>query len=354
MKITFLPVQCSPFHGETLNERPMGGIETGVIRLAAALQGLGNDVTVLTEFTNPPDTIPRYLPVNKLHELDESDVLIVVRGWKGAYVTIPAKRKFFWTGDAYFSPVHIGIGDLRFSKRMDGLLAVSHWHANTLCQVSGFPLEKAFVLRNGIHGEYFRGSEQRNRKRLIYSSTPFRGLIYLPQIFESLKKKHPDLELHVFSSLSLYQSEWPAPKAVDYEYEEAFEILNKMPGCYVSDSILQKQLAREFMKSSILTYPNIFEETSCITAMEAQAAGCAIVTSALGALPETVEDSGILIPIRQGPGEYLKEFIAAVDRILTDDELFLRLSENGKKRAETLDWSCRAQEFMNYLKKFNP
>ncbi len=75
-------------------------------------------------------------------------------------------------------------------------------------------------------------------------------------------------------------------------------------------------MAREFMKSAILCYPNTFAETSCITAMEAQAAGCAIVTSKLAALPETVANAGIMIEGEPGSPAYLDSFSTAVDVFL--------------------------------------
>lgn len=48
MKITFVADACVPFHGRTLEEQPLGGTETAVIRLAAALSERGHEVTVFT------------------------------------------------------------------------------------------------------------------------------------------------------------------------------------------------------------------------------------------------------------------------------------------------------------------
>ena len=105
------------------------------------------------------------------------------------------------------------------------------------------------------------------------------------------------------------------------------------------------------MKASILAYPSDFEETSCITAMEAQAGGCPVVTTALAALPEAVGDGGILIEGKAGTEVYRQKFVEACDRILSDDALFHQLSQQGLKRAQTFDWKWRAQSLLDYFRE---
>ena len=230
MKIVFFPTESCPFHGKSLEERPLGGTETGVIHLAEALSQLGHDVSVITRITDPPETTPRYIPIDEANNLGAVDVVIAVRGWKSVFLPFRAKKKFFWTGDAFDNTHTFGIGDHRFIKKIDGLLLVSDWHAQTICQSSGFPISKAFVLRNGVQLKNFAGEEKRVRKRLIYSSTPNRGLIYLPEIYLDLKRKHADLELHVFSSLDLYRPYWPPIYDDAGEYQALIERIRSLPG----------------------------------------------------------------------------------------------------------------------------
>ena len=108
-------------------------------------------------------------------------------------------------------------------------------------------------------------------------------------------------------------------------------------------------MGREMMKSSILCYPNTFEETSCITAIEAQAAGCAIVTSAFGALPETVGKAGILIPGEPGSTDYINQFIDAVNRLLSDDSRLEAYSDAAKRQSERYAWSAIASRFAEFV-----
>ncbi|MFN8392696.1 MAG: glycosyltransferase family 4 protein [Bdellovibrionota bacterium] len=349
MKFVFIPQSCIAFHAHTLDERPLGGIETAVIRLAAALDSLGQDVTVMTPVENPPLSQPLYLPFRALQDLGPTDVLIAVRDWQPLLLPLKAKRRLFWTGDSYDQAQSVGIGDRRVQRAVDWFCAVSGWHAETICAASGFPSEKTYLLQNGIHPEYFTGSEARVRKRLIYSSTPYRGLQHVPGMYRQLKQKHPELELKVFSGYGVYAGSGP-PAAALKEYEVLKSELESMPGCSVVGSVTQIQLAREMMRASLLFYPNTFEETSCITAMEAQAAGCAIVTSKKGALPETVGDAGILIDGEPGSAVYQSQFLDAADRLLSDDALFDSLSSAGLSRAKGFGWQTRAEQLVSFLR----
>ena len=348
MKFVFIPQSCLPFHARTLDERPLGGIETAVIRLSAALDELGHDVTVLTALENPPLSLPLYLPFRAFHDLGPTDVLIAVRDWQSVLLPLEAKKRCYWTGDSYTQPQCVGIGDKRVARSIDHFCPVSQWHGRTVCEYSGFPPEKIYVLRNGIHPEYFAGSEPRVRKRLIFSSTPYRGLKFVPNLVRELKRKHEDLELRVFSGYGVYAGSPPPTEALE-EYERLELEFRSIAGCQVYGSIKQELLAREFMSASILFYPNTFEETSCITALEAQAAGCAIVTSDRGALRETVGDAGVLIPGEPDSEAYQREFLNAADKLLSDDDFFARLSQAGLRRAKEFSWQHIAQQFVSFM-----
>jgi glycosyltransferase involved in cell wall biosynthesis len=231
------------------------------------------------------------------------------------------------------------------------VLFKSQWQAAALCEVSGFPPTKSWILSNGLNLKDFAGTENRKRKRLIYSSIPGRGLKNLLEYYPLIKQKHPDAELHIFSSLDRTSRNWPPEEDLDQPLEKLRQSLARLSDCYVHKSILQKDLAREFMKSSILAYPTHFEETCCSTALEAQVAGCVTVTTKLGSLPETVGDTGLLIKGVPGKGDYAAKFIDAVDRLLSDDALFHTLSLKGLERAKQLDWKTKAEELICYLQE---
>jgi glycosyltransferase involved in cell wall biosynthesis len=306
-------------------------------------------VFVFTSASNIPVTKPLYLPLSALGEIGEVDVLVSVRGVHPHFTGIKARASFLWTGDAHDQLSHLGIGDKRVVSKLTGLWCVSNWHAQTLCEVSGFPASKAWVVRNGIASALFSGDEVRNRKRLIYSSTPYRGLALLPELFARIRAAHPDAELHIFSGVKVYEGVGAEQEAVARKYAPVFDTLRQNPGCFVHGNVTQGQLAREFMRAGILAYPNTFDETSCITAMEAMAGGCVVVTSRRGALPETVGDSGMLIDEKPGSKAYKERFVASVVNLLSDERAWNQLSDRALKRAGGMSWDAVAENVTNRL-----
>ena len=99
----------------------------------------------------------------------------------------------------------------------------------------------------------------------------------------------------------------------------------------------------------LMVYPSTWRETSCIAAIEAQAAGTPIVASTLAALPETVLDgvSGRLIPGDPNTAEFGHRFVETVVGLMNNDETWQRLSRGARHRTELLyDWNIIAKEWI--------
>jgi len=332
MRIAFYAGNSIPIHSGSLDERPLGGTETGLIRVSAELSKRGHEVTVFTAHTSPPQSIPRYLPAKMIYNSGPFDIIVLIQEWKGVFFNLPAPRLWVWTGDGAEQFSNYGMGDKRVIEMVDKLLLVSEHHKKTLCGASGFPEEKVSVIGNGVHAPYYEGEEPRSKSRLIFTSAPYRGLHLMPKILLNIRNKFPDLQFHCFSGMNLYDREQPFEGPHVAHYRKVAALLQKIPGVVLHGNVTQNVLAREYMKSGLFVYPNVVPETCCITAMEAQAAGCALVTSALGALPETVGDTGIVVPEDPGSDVFLKSFTESTMKILSNDKLWKMFSEKGRKR----------------------
>jgi glycosyltransferase involved in cell wall biosynthesis len=118
-------------------------------------------------------------------------------------------------------------------------------------------------------------------------------LALLVEAWPLIHRAVPEAELLIFSSLKVYKRE------DSMEERELYEQAKNLPGVIYRGSLGQKELREEIQTCRVLAYPCIFPETSCITAMEAMASGCVVVSTALGALPETAWKNP-LIPMGDG------------------------------------------------------
>jgi glycosyltransferase involved in cell wall biosynthesis len=106
----------------------------------------------------------------------------------------------------------------------------------------------------------------------------------------------PDAELHVFYGWDVFDRvAFANPGLLAYKQQvlaQAAALGGEAGGIFLRGRVGQKQLADELQQARVWSYPTAFLETSCIGAMEARAAGVPLVTSALGALNETVGSHG--------------------------------------------------------------
>lgn len=172
-----------------------------------------------------------------------------------------------------------------------GMICLSDWHADYVQRRVGVPKALMMVSRNAIYPERFQSPEPIDKQpfRFIYTSDAFRGLGYLLDMIPQVKERYPLTELYVYTREEHLTDEWRHK-------------VQEMPYVHLHPRLSQHELSKELLKSDVWLYPTDFEETYCISALEAMAAGCLVATTRLAGLRDTVSDRGVTVdpPIAEG------------------------------------------------------
>lgn len=233
-------------------------------------------------------------------------------------------------------------------EKIDRFVFVSNWQAEQFRKLYGIPGVRTQVIKNASIGVVQRSQGKRDKVRLCYTSTPWRGLDVLLAAWELLKPQ--DAELHIFSSTKIYGRDF----AINNEnyYQDLYDKCEVLEGVVYRGSIDNEELRKELSTFDILAYPNTFEETSCIAVIEALSAGLRVVTSSLGALPETTEGWARMYPFIHDKGRHAMKFA----EILSDEiekirsgELDNQLELQKQVYAPRWSWDERIKEWINFL-----
>jgi glycosyltransferase involved in cell wall biosynthesis len=239
--------------------------------------------------------------------------------------------------------------------KINKFCVLSEWHRKFAGEYHGIPDDKFALMANGLDFSRYDGQKvEREPFRLFYSSSADRGLDTLLYLFPFMKKEIPQLELHVYYGFNTWLASAKDNPDELKKIEDIKKAMNQ-PGVFLHGRIGQKELAIEQLKSSLWAFPTSFEEVFCISAIEAQAAGCPIIASNYAGLQTTVGDSGILIGNGNKSESYTKEyrekFVAECLSILTDKEKWQYWSERGFKNSEKYSWANVARMWQVLFKK---
>lgn len=167
-------------------------------------------------------------------------------------------------------------------EKFDQLVFVSNWQQQQFNQYLGVPYQAGIVLKNAIEPIEKHQKPDDGKIRLIYTSTPHRGLGILYSVFEELAKEFSNIELDVYSSFKLYGWEHR-----DEPFKELFQKLEDHPQINYHGAQPNNVVRKALTSANIFAYPSVWQETSCLCLIEAMSAGCMAVHSSLAALPET-------------------------------------------------------------------
>jgi glycosyltransferase involved in cell wall biosynthesis len=261
---------------------------------------------------------------------------------------IKAGRKVCWVHDIWLHP------DRNASinrDKIDKFICLSPWHRDFFCGHHNIPPSQVCIVRDGIDLNRFNQSQKREKGRIIYSSSPDRGLDVLLTVFPRIRQAVPHATLHVYYGFNNWEKAVVARNNPDEVRRLQYikQLLNQ-PGVTFHGRVGQQELALEFLKSELWAYPTYFTETFCITAAEAMASGLPIVTSNLAALNTTVGDAGIILNGDPCSVEYQSRFAEACINILKNPNVWKVASEKSNGKASQFTWSTIVDEWLGQLK----
>lgn len=303
----------------------IGGSETAVVEMASRLAILGNRVTVYGHCIKPDGTSIEGVfggvayRDSSHYQSHKCDVLLTSRRPDAVDTSygIDAKVKICWVHD-----IHCGHGlTYERSLKIDRFLTLSNWHKGYFQSVYPFiDPNRVLVTRNGIDfGRFENLSEVRNPHKAVYSSSPDRGLASVLLAWSEIREAVPDAELHIYYGFDTWEAcsqNNPQQLNLIQHLKQSIKDHEGM-GVVYHGRVDQKTLAREYASAGVWAYSTFFTETSCISAMEAQMAGLAIVTSPVAALTETVGNRGVMIEGDWLSDGYQKKLVDAVVKAMT-------------------------------------
>ena len=328
----------------------IGGSELAALHMATGLAKLGHDVEVMGQVIPGTWNGARFTDFQDYVDVGskkiECDVFISSRHLPALRLLPTTRLSVLWMHD-----IHVGADPHGFMKEYDIILNLSMWARDTAMRYyPRVPPERFVVTRNGIDTKLFAGPIAKDGCKVVYSSSPDRGLDKLLDWWPSIREMRPDAELHVYYGFDTWErmADLRSDKIAKLQIGIFRARLASMEGQGVvaHGRVGQEELARAWMGTSLWLYPTSFCETSCITAMEAQAAGAWPITSRLAALPETVRHGALIDPPNTRDG-YQEEFLGRTRSFLEDADS-KREDGQGLNRIwtlENMDWQSVANQW---------
>ena len=261
----------------------------------------------------------------------------------------PNKIKIYWHHDLPWDPAATHLKETW--HQFDHIVYNSNWQADMFNKVLGVPYHRSSVLENAIEPIEYKVKPSRTDGiiRIIYHTTPHRGLELLVPVFEKLCEKHDNIQLDVYSSFKIYG--WGER---DAQYEALFERCKNHPKINYHGSVPNTEIRAALQDADIFAYPSIWVESSCISMMEAMSAGVICVHPNYGALYET---SGCLTRMygwHEDPNQHAGRHLAILDETIEDVKAGRHVEEANYVKAYAdlrFNWKRRAYQWQTLLEK---
>ena len=234
-----------------------------------------------------------------------------------------------------------------YVDKLDWIVFNSNWNFEKYVYQFKIPESKSIVIRNAIEKIDFE-KKPKDKISLIYHTTPWRGLVHLLKVFKNLNLEN--VELNVCSSTIIYGKKFD--DQLGKKYENIFNECKNTKNVNYSGFLENKKIIELLKNMHIFSHPSIWPETSCISAIEAMASGCEVVTTNLGALYETCSPFATFVGFDRNFDNLEKRYSKALLKSIKNywsNENQNKLKLQSEVINATYSWDVRSVEWKNFF-----
>jgi len=338
--ITCPPQTAYPFDEELYKTKGLGGSETALVQIARHLHALtGKPVKVfnMREDTLIAESGVEYISNKHLNKYMSENLPLIHIAWRHNIKLTNAKT-YLWCHDLTTPTVES-------IQNFDKIICLSEFHKNYVMAKQNVKPEKIFLSRNGIDPVKFDFERKpKDKNKIVWMSSPDRGLEQCILIIDELLKVRPEIELHVYYGLdNLYKYGLGALA------DKLKAMMAERPWIKYHGFTEQSKMYYDVSDAIIWLHPCNFIETFCITGLEMLALGVFPITRKLGALANTLADAeskgqAIMLDHNGSSEEEKLDYVDQCRLVLNN-----RLWENVNLDLEKHNWKTIAKEWISEM-----
>jgi len=263
----------------------------------------------------------------------------------------PNKVNILWQKNSWDQPnLQEFFGNKARHKEYDWYVFNSHWNYEKFRYFFDIPTERSVVIKNGTNNFPQRKIYKKGEPiKILHHNTPWRGLNVVLRAMQEIK--NPNITLDVYSSTQVYGDAFKQHN--DDQFKPLYEQAKELPNVNYIGYKPNEYILEHMTDYDLYVYPSIFEETSCVSALEALAAGVHVITNNFGALYETCAEWPVYVTYNTNYEAMARDTAAAIEvasNYLHEDFIQDHLEEQQKFYKRFYNWQKKGMEWESFLR----
>jgi len=235
----------------------------------------------------------------------------------------------------------------KYARKARRIITVSEFSRQDIVQRYAVPIEKIDLVYNGISSDFHSVKDPTNSYPamqwigkdpyfiFIGGIYPRKNLLRVLQAFEQFKRNVPGMHRLLLVGNTYRESREILEYHSTMDFKESVVFTGRIEDRPLVTSLLQHALA--------LVYVSLYEGFGLPIA-EAMRCGCPVLTSSVTSMPEIAGGAALLVD----PTD-VKQISSAMNTLATDENMRLKLAQQGEKRAKLFSWDEAERVVWNSL-----